>query len=162
MEKFVIKKTLSEKEIEKPNNIKIAIPEGNKSTKNVSNKVINFNNEIKKNSSEGTKKPPINSTNEEKQLNFKIQTDFERTGSKNIFKEVIKDNKVESKLIPKSKDKIPLQIIINKTKSDLKFPNSTKGAESKLLLDTNLSSSTGFKKDILFNTPKGLKKVTKK
>ena len=157
-------KTLSDKDIEKSTINKIALPEMTKSTKNASNKIINFNYEVDKNSNDGgIKKTYFSSNDDKQQINFKILNESDKHASKNIFKDLNKDLKVESKLIPKTKDhKIPLQITINKLKTDLKFPNSSRVNDTKAILEANFNSSSGLKKELFNSTPKGVKKVTKK
>jgi hypothetical protein len=163
-EKVLFKKTLSEREIEKSNSNKIVIHNLTNSTKNATNKLINFNLDfVKKSDSTNSHNNNLQSTvkkqlNEDKHINFKILNDLDKI-PKNKEKFEIK---VESKLIPKSKDlKIPFtQISLAKTKTDLKFPNSSRTTDNKVIFEPNLIGA-GLNK-VLLGSSKILKKVTKK
>ena len=186
-EKMVIKKTLSEREIDKTNSTKIILHNLTNSTKNATSKPINFHSDInkisthsgetniglntnshfplmKKMSGESTGEKNSNN-NSNKHINFKILNDDKIPTKTNIpLREKIDLNlKLDTKLIPKTKDlKTPFTQLagLQKAKTDVKFPNSSRASDgNKVIFEPNLINP--LKKDLLGST-KILKKVGKK
>ena len=163
IEKSNLNKAVSEKEIFakiSSSNLNLNLIN---STKNSTKKAINFVPEVKKTiqKNDVSKKPPNQIPIEDKQINFKVLN--EKVPEKNA-KIVAKDsksdlkieNKIEPKIPTKTKDiKIPLTTInLTKAKVELKYPNSSRPNENKIIFETNIitnnkkdfsSTSSGFK-----------------
>jgi hypothetical protein len=152
--KVPFKKTLSDKEFEKSiNNNNIGFVNMANSTKNTSKKIINYNiqsaNEF---SNKNNKKFFIKLPEKDK---FLLDTDRSPQNREN-------SQFGEFKPTPINRDiKIPMtNTSLNKHKIDIKLPNSTRAAESKITMDPNLFSSLN-KKDAQ-ETSKVIKKISKK
>lgn len=153
-----MKKTLSDKEIEKTNNNNIGFVNLANSTKNTSKKTINFNFQTTK----YTNNESSNLNNKKFYIKLpdkdKLIIDSDRSPKNREFSQT----KGDIKFIPKIKEtKVPLtNNSLNKVKVDIKLPNSTRANENKLIIEPNLFSNS-IKKDIS-GSSKGLKKVSKK